>query len=94
MARRKKKTSEEAYRDALLVIAPGTIIREAISTILQAGTGALLCFGSPKRLFDLSEGSTCSQPSSHPSIANVVLLCVLFLITIIINVVTIVAILI
>lgn len=56
MAGRKKKTSEEAYRDALLVIAPGTIIREAISTILQAGTGALLCFGSPKRLFDLSEG--------------------------------------
>ena len=56
MARRKKKTSEEAYREALLVMAPGTTIREAISTIIQAGTGALICFGNPKRLMDLSEG--------------------------------------
>lgn len=56
MARRKKKTSEEAFREALLVMAPGTVIRESISTIIQAGTGALLCFGNPKRLMDLSEG--------------------------------------
>ena len=56
MARRKKLTSEEAFREALLVMAPGTMIREAISTILQAGTGALMCFGNPKRLLDLSEG--------------------------------------
>jgi len=56
VAGRKKKTSEEAFREALLVMAPGTQIREAISTILQAGTGALLCFGNPKRLLELSEG--------------------------------------
>lgn len=56
MSRKKKKTSEEAYREALLMVAPGTRIREAISAILQSGTGALLCFGEPKRLSDLSEG--------------------------------------
>jgi len=39
----------------LLMVAPGTLIREAISAILQSGTGALLCFGELRRLSDLSE---------------------------------------
>ncbi len=68
MARRKKKTSEEAFREALLVMAPGTIIREAISTIIQAGTGALMCFGSPKRLLELSEGGVKLDEQVTPQI--------------------------
>jgi diadenylate cyclase len=56
MSRKTKKTSEEAFREALALVAPGTHLREAISAILQSGTGALLCLGQPKRLSDLSEG--------------------------------------
>lgn len=56
MTRSRRKTEEELYRDALQMIAPGAPIREAISFILQSGTGALLCFGQPKRMTDLSEG--------------------------------------
>lgn len=56
MPKKKKKTSGEAFREALLMVAPGTLIREAISAILQSGTGALLCFGELRRLSDLSEG--------------------------------------
>ena len=55
MPKKKKKTSGEAFREALLMVAPGTLIREAISAILQSGTGALLCFGELRRLSDLSE---------------------------------------
>jgi diadenylate cyclase len=53
---RKKASSKDAFREALLMIAPGTMLREAISAILQSGTGALLCFGKTKRLSELSEG--------------------------------------
>ncbi len=56
MARSKRKTEEDLYHDALKMLSPGTAIREAISFVLQSGTGALLCFGPPKRLADLSEG--------------------------------------
>lgn len=56
MPGKKKISREEAYRDALLMLAPGTRIREAISAILQSGSGALLCFGDTKRLSKLSEG--------------------------------------
>lgn len=38
------------------MVSPGTQVREAISLILQSRTGALLCFGQPKRLSDLAEG--------------------------------------
>lgn len=55
MPGKKRKTSREAYHDALLMVAPGTRLREAISAILQSGTGALLCFGPPARLSRLSE---------------------------------------
>jgi len=53
---RKQKTTDEAFRDALQLVAPGTPVREGLSAILQSGTGALLCFGSEKRLSELSEG--------------------------------------
>lgn len=56
MANGKKKTTEQQFRDALKMVSPGTKIREAISSILQSRTGALLCFGPPKRLAELSEG--------------------------------------
>jgi len=54
--RGKRKTTEEAYREALLAISPGTRIREAISAILQSRNGGLICIGDPKRLAELSEG--------------------------------------
>lgn len=38
------------------MIAPGAIHRQAIETIIQAQTGALLCIGDPKKLLELSEG--------------------------------------
>mgnify|MGYP003646804882 CR=1 FL=1 len=68
MARKKKKTSDEAFREALLVMAPGTIIRNAISAIIQSGTGALLCFGNPKRLLALSEGGVMLDEQVTPQI--------------------------
>ena len=67
MAGTKRKTEQEQYRSALQMISPGAPIREAISFILQSGTGALLCFGQPKRMTDLSEGGVrldapCTPP--------------------------------
>lgn len=56
MSKAKKKSNQEAFHQALLMISPGTTIRNAIAAILQARTGALLCFGEPKRLSNLSEG--------------------------------------
>jgi diadenylate cyclase len=56
MVKKKRETQEEAYRNALLMVSPGTKVREAISAVLQSHTGALLCFGDTKRLSDLSEG--------------------------------------
>ncbi len=48
------------------MISPGTVIRDAISAILQSKTGALLCFGEPKRLSDLSEGGVKLDASCTP----------------------------
>ena len=53
---RKRKTTQDVYREAILMISPGTLIRDAIDAILQSRTGALLCFGDGKRLSELSEG--------------------------------------
>ncbi|MCC6488088.1 MAG: DNA integrity scanning protein DisA [Candidatus Hydrogenedentes bacterium] len=55
MARKKRKTGVAALREALVLVSPGTQLREAISAILQSGNGALVCIGDPKRLSDLSE---------------------------------------
>jgi len=53
---RKRKTSQDAYNEAIVMISPGTPMREAISAILQSHNGALICIGEPKRLSELSEG--------------------------------------
>lgn len=56
MSRKKKQSAAEVFRETLQMIAPGTSFREAISAIIQSRTGALLCFGDPKMLSELSEG--------------------------------------
>ena len=56
MARPTGKAQDDLFRTALKMISPGAPIRDAISFILQSGTGALICFGAPKRMADLSEG--------------------------------------
>lgn len=56
MARVKSKTSRDALHEALLMISPGTKVREAIWAILQSRTGGIICVGDPKRLSELSEG--------------------------------------
>ena len=56
MARDKKKTSEQAFKDALWMISPGSKVREALSAILQSRMGALICFGPTRRLSEKSEG--------------------------------------
>ncbi|GMU93465.1 MAG: DNA integrity scanning protein DisA [Candidatus Hydrogenedentota bacterium] len=55
MAKKTKKTSKAALRDALTMVSPGTQLREAIAAILQSGNGALICIGDVKRLAELSE---------------------------------------
>jgi diadenylate cyclase len=66
--RKRKKTVDDAFREALRMLAPGTVIREALSAILQAGTGSLLCFGDPKRLSDLSEGGVALNEPVTPQL--------------------------
>lgn len=56
MAKARKQTSEEAFREALRIVSPGTAIREAVEAILQSNNGAIICIGPPKKLGDLSEG--------------------------------------
>lgn len=68
MARAPKKSSEEAFRKALLIVSPGTKIREGISAIMQSGTGALLCFGAPKKLADLSEAGVQLDAKMTPQL--------------------------
>lgn len=68
MARKRKKTSDEAFRDALLLVAPGTLMREAVSAIIQSGTGALLCIGEPRRLMNASEGGVALDEPVTPQI--------------------------
>ena len=67
-APRKKQSGEEALREALAMIAPGTLFREAISAIIQAGTGALLCIGDPKLLSDLSEAGVALDAPVTPQL--------------------------
>lgn len=52
----KRKTEEDLYHEALHMLSPGSLVREAVAYIIQSQTGALICFGSPKRLNALSEG--------------------------------------
>jgi len=68
MPKKKKKTVEEAYREALLMIAPGTQFREAIYAIIQSGTGALLCIGDVKTLSELSESGVKLEADVTPQL--------------------------
>ncbi len=68
LATRRAKTSADALEDAVRMVSPGTMIREGISSILQSGTGALLCFGRPKRLSDLSEGGVQLDEPTTPQL--------------------------
>lgn len=56
MARGKRKTEEVLFHDALSMLSPGSMIRDAVAHILQSRTGALLCFGPAKRIGSLAEG--------------------------------------
>jgi diadenylate cyclase len=53
---KKKKKKNTAMHDALLMVSPGTQLREGIAAILQGGNGALICIGDKKKLTDSSEG--------------------------------------
>lgn len=66
--KRKRKTMADAYMEALLMISPGTRIREAISAILQGRNGALICIGDPKRLAELSEGGVKVDEACTPQL--------------------------
>ncbi len=50
------------------MIAPGTPLREALSAIIQGGTGGLLCFGDSAKLADLSEGGVKLDAPVTPQI--------------------------
>ena len=56
MPREKKSASKLELREALMLISPGTPLREAIASIIQSRNGALICIGDTKRLAELSEG--------------------------------------
>ncbi len=62
------KSSSQMFREALLMLAPGTLLREGISAILQSGTGALLCIGNIKRLSNLSEGGVKLDAAMTPQL--------------------------
>jgi diadenylate cyclase len=66
MARQRKKANKIAYKDSLLMVSPGTILRDAIFAILQSHNGALICIGDPKQLSELSEGGVAlDAPTTH-----------------------------
>lgn len=67
-APKKKRTTEELFRDALKMVSPGTKIRQAISSILQSNTGGLMCFGPAKKLADLSEGGVQLDEPATPQL--------------------------
>ncbi|GMW01154.1 MAG: DNA integrity scanning protein DisA [Candidatus Hydrogenedentota bacterium] len=69
-ARGKKKQEERqaVLMEALKMVSPGTRLREAIAAILQAGNGALICIGTPKRLADLSEGGVAINANFTPQL--------------------------
>ena len=68
MAKKKKKSGKAALRDALMLVSPGTQLREAISAILQSGNGALICIGETKRLADLSEAGVAINAEYTPQL--------------------------
>jgi diadenylate cyclase len=65
---RKRTTAQSAYREALMMMSPGTRLREAVSAILQSHNGALICIGDTKRLADLSEGGVKVDTAFTPQL--------------------------
>jgi diadenylate cyclase len=68
MLQKTKKPTEEAFREALALVAPGTVIREALEAIIQSNTGALICIGAFKRLTHLSEGGVQLDAAVTPQL--------------------------
>lgn len=68
MPKRKKLNENEAFHEALLMVAPGTRIRESLEAILQSRMGALLCFGNVARLSRLSEGGVKLDADMTPQL--------------------------
>lgn len=68
MTKSRKKSNPIAFRDALLMISPGTRLREAIAMMLQSRNGALLCMGDPKKLAELSDGGVEINAPSTPQL--------------------------
>ncbi|MCX8063953.1 MAG: DNA integrity scanning diadenylate cyclase DisA [Candidatus Hydrogenedentes bacterium] len=60
--------TDELFQKALRMVAPGTKIREALSAIIQSGMGALLCFGEPRKLSQLSEGGVELNEEAKPQL--------------------------
>jgi len=51
----RKPRTKWTMNDAIVMVSPGTQLREAISLIIQSRLGALICIGPPKRLSQYSE---------------------------------------
>ncbi|MCK5862626.1 MAG: DNA integrity scanning diadenylate cyclase DisA [Candidatus Hydrogenedentes bacterium] len=68
MPKRKKINEDEAFREALRMVAPGSRIREAVSSILQSKMGALLCFGNVGQLTRFSEGGVKLDAEMTPQL--------------------------
>lgn len=68
MPKRKKLNENEAFHESLLMVAPGTKIREALTAILQSRMGALICFGNVARLSRLSEGGVKLDAEMTPQL--------------------------
>ncbi len=68
MAKRKKQSEDDAFKEALEMVAPGEALHDAINAILQSQMGALLCFGDVKRLSRLSEGGVKLDAAMTPQL--------------------------
>ena len=68
MARKPRQKNKAALRDALLMVSPGTELREAVAAIIQSRNGALICIGDPKRLAETSEGGVEIDTEATPQL--------------------------
>jgi diadenylate cyclase len=50
-----KPKTKWTMKEAIMMVSPGTALREGISLIIQSRLGALICIGPPKRLAQFSE---------------------------------------
>ncbi len=60
--------TEEMFKKALQMVAPGSKIGEALSAIIESEMGALLCFGEPRKLSQLSEGGVALNEELKPQL--------------------------